>query len=403
MNPKVSIIIPIYNGEKYMNEAIDSALSQTYDNCEIIVINDGSTDHTEAIAKSYGDKIRYFYKENGGVSTALNLGIENMEGEYFAWLSHDDVYYPEKIEKQLHALQAAGDMKAPLYGNADGLLMPEGNVKHPYPEYRYSLEDRTNGVFPVLFGLVNGCMVLIHKSHFERVGLFDEKLLTAQDVDMWFRIFRNQKIVYVEEPLIKYRFHEAQGSKIIKEFQSNCQEIQMDMIGRLEAKEVNSIFGGYYKFYFDMMRMAEDARWESCFKRLHQLFLESEEPEKSKGIGFKYEKKNNRRLILYCAGKNGRRLLKELAFRGVNVDLFADRNDKLWGTEIDGVKCVPPEEVRKEDYIIVTKDYPREVVGGLINEGYIYVESYEKVAREVFMSVPSKKYCKSILDRKKLF
>ena len=71
MNPKVSIIIPIYNGEKYMNEAIDSALSQTYDNCEIIVINDGSTDHTEAIAKSYGDKIRYFYKENGGVSTAL--------------------------------------------------------------------------------------------------------------------------------------------------------------------------------------------------------------------------------------------------------------------------------------------------------------------------------------------
>lgn len=85
------------------------------------------------------------------------------------------------------------------------------------------------------------------------------------------------------------------------------------------------------------------------------------------------------------------------------MDLFADRNDKLWGTEIDGVKCVPPEEVRKEDYIIVTKDYPREVVEGLINEGYIYVESYEKVAREVFMSVPSKKYCKSILDRKKLF
>ena len=109
------------------------------------MINDGSTDHTEAIAKSYGDKIRYFYKENGGVSTALNLGIENMEGEYFAWLSHDDVYYPEKIEKQLHALQAAGDMKAPLYGNADGLLMPEGNVKHPYPEYRYSLEDRETG------------------------------------------------------------------------------------------------------------------------------------------------------------------------------------------------------------------------------------------------------------------
>jgi glycosyltransferase involved in cell wall biosynthesis len=390
MNPKVSIIIPVYNGEKYMKEAIDSALAQTYDNCEVIVVNDGSTDHTEAIAKSYGDKIRYFSKENGGVSSALNVGIENMEGEYFAWLSHDDVYYPEKIQKQLQALQEAGDMKAPLYGSADGLLMPEGKVKHPYPEYRYSLEDRINGVFPVLFGLVNGCTVLIHKSHFERVGLFDEKLLTAQDVDMWFRIFRNQKLVYVEEPLIKYRFHEAQGSKVIKEFQSNCQEIQMDMIGRLEQEEINNLFGGYYKFYFDMTRMAEDVKWESCFKKLYQLFLDSEEPEKDEDVCFRLKKKTDGRLILYCAGKNGRRLLKELAFRGVAVDLFADRDSKLWGTKIDGVKCVSPEEMRKEDYIIVTKDYPEEIVGRLIREGYVYVESYGKVAHDVYVSMPEK-------------
>ena len=66
MNPKVSIVIPVYNGENYMKEAIDSALAQTYDNCEIIVVNDGSTDHTDMIAKSYGHKIRYFSKDNGG-------------------------------------------------------------------------------------------------------------------------------------------------------------------------------------------------------------------------------------------------------------------------------------------------------------------------------------------------
>ena len=89
-----------------MREAIDSALAQTYRNIEIIVVNDGSNDNgeTERIALSYGDKIRYFHKENGGVSSALNLGIQNMQGEYFSWLSHDDKYSPKKIENQVNAL-----------------------------------------------------------------------------------------------------------------------------------------------------------------------------------------------------------------------------------------------------------------------------------------------------------
>ena len=79
-HPLVSIIIPVYNGANYMREAIDSALAQTYRNIEIIVVNDGSNDNgeTERIALSYGDKIKYFHKENGGVSSALNLGIQNM-------------------------------------------------------------------------------------------------------------------------------------------------------------------------------------------------------------------------------------------------------------------------------------------------------------------------------------
>ena len=90
MQPTVSIIIPVYNGSNYLQEAIDSALAQTYPNCEILVINDGSCDEgkTEAIALSYGDRIRYFKKENGGVASALNMGIRQMTGEYFSWLSH---------------------------------------------------------------------------------------------------------------------------------------------------------------------------------------------------------------------------------------------------------------------------------------------------------------------------
>ena len=97
--PLVSIIIPVFNGSDYLAEAIDSALNQTYTNIEILVINDGSNDleRTKSIAHLYGEKIRYFEKKNGGVSSALNLGIKEMKGEYFSWLSHDDNFNDTKI------------------------------------------------------------------------------------------------------------------------------------------------------------------------------------------------------------------------------------------------------------------------------------------------------------------
>ena len=103
-NPLVTIVIPVYNGANYLNESISSALEQTYKNIEIIVVNDGSTDdgETEKIALSYGDKIKYLSKPNGGVSSALNLCIENMKGEWLSWLSHDDLYYPTKVEEEVN-------------------------------------------------------------------------------------------------------------------------------------------------------------------------------------------------------------------------------------------------------------------------------------------------------------
>lgn len=86
-HPKVSIVIPAYNASNYLSEAIDSALAQSYDNIEIIVVNDGSKDGgaTAEVAKKYDDKIRYFEKENGGSSSALNVGVQNMTGEWFSW------------------------------------------------------------------------------------------------------------------------------------------------------------------------------------------------------------------------------------------------------------------------------------------------------------------------------
>ena len=102
-----------------MREAIDSALNQTYQNIEVIVVNDGSKDNTEEIALSYGDRIRYYNKENGGVSTALNLGIQEMTGDYFCFLPHDDVFAPQKIEKQIRAIQESGRKEAIVWSGWD--------------------------------------------------------------------------------------------------------------------------------------------------------------------------------------------------------------------------------------------------------------------------------------------
>ena len=98
--PRVSIIIPVYNGANYMREAIDSALAQSYDNLEIIVVNDGSTDRSAAIAKEYAARdarIRVFDKENGGLSDARNYGIARARGEYIGFLDSDDWIEPEMI------------------------------------------------------------------------------------------------------------------------------------------------------------------------------------------------------------------------------------------------------------------------------------------------------------------
>ena len=215
LTPKVSIIIPLYNGAKYLNEAIDSALNQTYPNIEVIVVNDGSNDQggTEKIALSYGDKIRYFVKENGGVSSALNLGIKVMEGEYFSWLSHDDLYYPDKIELQIKYLQENPLDQPILYGGYNLIDESSQVVASIKPDSLYPLEKLDIPLFPVLKGLINGCSLLIHKSYFDKVGLFDESLQLAQDYALWFKMFRGAKIKFLPGISIGTRIHTEQQSK----------------------------------------------------------------------------------------------------------------------------------------------------------------------------------------------
>src|ERR1043165_1771044 len=103
-NPTVSVVMPVYNGENYLRLAIESVLSQTFQDFEIIVVDDGSKDTTPQIAASFGDRVRYVRQENAGVAAAVNHGISLARGRYFAWLSHDDPRAPDKLSEQLRTM-----------------------------------------------------------------------------------------------------------------------------------------------------------------------------------------------------------------------------------------------------------------------------------------------------------
>lgn len=265
--PKVSIIIPVYNGENFLEQAINSALHQTYDNIEIIVINDGSNDKgkTEAIAKKYSDKIKYFYKENGGVASALNMALEKMSGEYFSWLSHDDLYYDDKIEKQIkfieqHHLQ---NEKIILFG--DYSLIDENSKV--FAECRKNHEEIENKPeYALLRGHLNGITVLIPKKAFEEYGKFDETLRCAQDYDMWKKMMKTYKVIHQPEILSKTRIHGKRDTAVNPKVITEGNKLWIDLIKNVLPQRKKELEGSEYNFYEEMVKFLKDTPYDEAMK-----------------------------------------------------------------------------------------------------------------------------------------
>ncbi len=211
--PKISIIIPVYNGEKYIRECIQSGLSQDYHNFEIIVINDGSTDSTENICLEFKNQIRYFKKDNGGVSSALNFGINVMEGEYFSWLSHDDKYYSNKLSEQMNILSNYNFRykivtSSPDFINQDSQLI--GNTTKR-KKIKTKIISSMRFFNETIMSTPNGIGMLIHKSVFNKIGYFNEDYKYIQDLDMWQRISMNgYDVIYFNKKLVQSRIHKEQ-------------------------------------------------------------------------------------------------------------------------------------------------------------------------------------------------
>ncbi len=249
-NPIVTIIIPAYNASNFLNEAIDCAINQTYKNVEIIVVNDGSPDEgaTEKIALSYGNKIRYIKKNNGGVSSALNLAFENMNGEWFSWLSHDDLYYPNKIEKQVLFLNKLLKEypnksldKIVLHSATESIDISGKVIKKPYYGDIEEKEDFLDVVIGNVYNYrLSGCSFLLPSSCIKDIGNFREDIRTVSDVEYWYRLAFNGYQFYClkDDVLVKNRSHGKQvGKNKVALFEKELNELFVDITKQIIKHE----------------------------------------------------------------------------------------------------------------------------------------------------------------------
>lgn len=226
---KISIVIPVYNAEDYINEAIKNVLRQTYDNYEVIVVDDGSTDHTlvNMLRDPRAKDIKIVEKKNGGVSSALNAGIKEMTGEWFKWLSADDLLSVHCLETMMNYIKKQSIPENKIYYTNYNIINQTGELIEIFNEpnrNHLSYIEQCAHLYNNYYGNATTCM--IHKSIFETVGLFDETLKNGDDYDFWLRsVFGWKTMLHlIPENLASYRRHDKQltnrrGAELFKTVQ----------------------------------------------------------------------------------------------------------------------------------------------------------------------------------------
>ncbi len=206
---KVSVIIPAYNRAQALKKAIDSVLSQTYEDFELLVVDDGSTDNTRKIVENCKKQVRYIFQQNQGVSSARNLGIYSTSGEYVAFLDSDDLWLPEKLEQQVAVMSQQPDLHL---CHTEEIWIRRGVRVNPKKKHK----KYSGHIFLYCLPLcvISPSSVMIRRELFHKVGYFDENLPACEDYDLWLRITKDYPVHFIETPLlIKHGGHVDQLSQ----------------------------------------------------------------------------------------------------------------------------------------------------------------------------------------------
>ena len=220
----VSIVVPTFNAARFLRTTLDSLLAQTHRALEVIVVDDQSTDETCAIVASYGNRIRLVRQANAGVCSARNRGAAEAHGRFVCFCDHDDYWYPEKVAQQIAAFARDPDLGV-VYSrfirwdeDRDGHFPAPTDVERPQHGDRLDAEE--SGW--IYHRLLLDCWVLtssamIRADVLRECGVFDEALPYGEDWDLWLRISRRYRFARLDTPLVLYRQHRVQGSRVIRD------------------------------------------------------------------------------------------------------------------------------------------------------------------------------------------
>jgi glycosyltransferase involved in cell wall biosynthesis len=208
----VSVVIPVYNGSRFLRKAIDSVLGQTYSPVQVVAVDDGSVDNSPEVIRSYGSSVVYIWQRNSGVAHARNNGLSAAQGELIAFLDQDDWWCPDKIRRQVEIFIENPDVglvhtEAAHYDNPTATFVERFN-----PNRSDLLAGRCYERLLVGNAIFNSS-VMIRKSVLDTAGVFDTQIEgnTIQDYDLWLRIARHSSLAYIPEELTIYRLHPGQG------------------------------------------------------------------------------------------------------------------------------------------------------------------------------------------------
>ena len=229
----ISVVIPSYNRKEFLKRSIDSAINQTKEPLEIIVVDDGSTDGTEAMIKNDYDFVKFIKQKNKGVSAARNIGIKVSIGEWICFLDSDDEWKKDKLEKQINAMKSNPGYK---FFHSNEIWIKNGiriNQKKKHKKYGGDIFDKCLDMCRI-----SPSSVMIDKTVFDEVGNFNENLVVCEDYELWLRICDKYRVFFIDEPLIiKYGGHQGQLSYSIESIENHrIKALEYLILGNLNRK-----------------------------------------------------------------------------------------------------------------------------------------------------------------------
>lgn len=279
----ISIVLPIYNGEKYMRESIDSVIMQSYKNWELIIVNDCSTDNTAEIANGYVQKdsrIKYYKNEkNMRLPKTLNRGFSLAKGDYLTWTSDDNLFKENALEKMILALKK---------DNADFVYASYETIDEngKYIDY---VKTNENGKYEIIGHNVVGACFMYTRKVYETVGDYDYNYTLVEDYDYWLRIFAKFNTTYIEDVLYSYRFHSGAltSTERSDKINSVCEEVILKNkpnFGKLNNLQKYYLYSGLHECRQKMLEDKDKYRSKYKLYRVYYILF-YELPYKIKEYG----------------------------------------------------------------------------------------------------------------------